>query len=319
MTRTRPLIALVLLLACLSAAVAGTALAQDPAPAPAPAPPTAAQLTWGLGEQSPGIFNDPRWKALPLLHMRYFVPWDLRAEPRYRRLADVWLHTARRHHAIVLLALTQSDRFGHTHDLPSLKVYRRAVRWIMRRYRSVHEFTPWNEANLLTQATLRHPRIAADYWRVMSGLCRHCTVTSPSLVGYRLAPRRWLARFMSAAHGLHGPWALHIYNDVNEFSTRTLSSFQSVLHGPIWVTEVAGWKHFRGFPASLLHQTKAVRYLFAEAPLFPRVERWYLYQWLGSGPGKVWDSGLLNQNGSARPALHVVEHYLLGTVPLPGI
>jgi putative glycosyl hydrolase len=285
------------------------------APAAASAPATTAPLPiWGIGDQQPQFFGDPRWRALPLRHVRYFVPWDLRREPRYLRLADQWMKAARRNHTIPLVAITQSDLRGRTHILPGARQYRQEVGWTMRRFAWVREWTPWNEANLSLQATLRRPGMAALYWRLMRRLCAGCTVTSPSLVGYtHNAPRGWMRRFLRAAHGLHGPWAVHLYNDINEFHPYALGQLSRQLpSGPIWVTEVGGWKHFAHFPAGLAHQTRAVRYLFELAPkTLPRVVRWYLYQWHGSPRGFRWDSGLINANGTPRPALRIVQHFLL--------
>jgi hypothetical protein len=302
-------IAVALLLAALTAStVAPSASAQSAA-----LPPAATAAIWGIDSQTSTIFNDPRWAALPLTHVRYFVPWDLKDDKHYLREAVVWLRAAHAHHVDVLLALTQSDLRGESHYLPSARVYRSAVSWLMRRYPWIREWTPWNEADLLDQATLEHPGKAAMYWRIARRLCRSCIVTSPSLVGYRALPTWWLPRFLRAARGLDGPWALHIYNDINEYNANDLNYFEQHLPGPLWVTEVGGYQHFYNYPPNLQRQAIALEFMFTIAPFYaPRVQRWYLYQWLGSSPNSIWDTGLLNDNGSARPALLVVQHYLTG-------
>lgn len=270
------------------------------------------RVVWGIDDQHVALFNDPRWGALPLRHVRYFVPWDLTHEPHYLHLFDLWMHAANREKAIPLVAITQSDLPGRTRMLPSAAEYERSVRWIMHRVRWVKDWTPWNEANLLDQATLHHPAVAADYWRIMRRLCHACIVTSPSLVGYRDASRRWMRAFVRAARGLHGPWAIHVYNDINEFN---MVGLRQLLHqmpsGPVWVTEVGGWLRFVGYPQNLTRQSRAVGFIFeAAVDNFPRITRWYLYQWFASSQTNRWDSGLLNSNGTARPALRVVEHDL---------
>ena len=270
------------------------------------------RVVWGIDDQHYEMFGDPRWRALPLRHVRYFVPWDLTHEPHYLHLFDVWMHHALREHAIPLVAITQSDLPGRTRVLPSAAEYERSVRFIMRRVRWVKDWTPWNEANLLDQATIHHPAVAAEYWRIMRRLCRSCTVTSPSLVGYHDASVRWMRAFVRAARGLHGPWAIHVYNDINEFN---MVGLRQLLHqlpsGPVWVTEVGGWLRFVGYPENLTRQTRAVGFIFeAAVDNFPRITRWYLYQWFASSRTNRWDSGLLNANGTARPALRVVQHDL---------
>ena len=284
------------------------------------APPTAEPsavikaITWGLDDQHIALFADRRWHALPLRHIRYFVPWDLVAEPHYLHLADRYLTIAGRTGAIPLIAITQSDRHGQSRVLPTLAQYRRAVGWMVHRFWWIKEWTPWNEANLLDQATLHNPARAAGYWRVLQELCHRCTVTSPSLVGYRLASSSWMRAFLRAARGLHGPWAIHLYNDINEFNTFAVTKLLRQLpRGPVWVTEVGGFLRFVGFPTNLDRQRRAEGYLFEVArKAYPRITRWYLYQWFASSPRDRWDSGLVNANGSARPALKVVQHALLG-------
>ncbi len=269
-------------------------------------------ITWGIDDQHLALFADPRWHALPLRYVRYFVPWDLVHEPHYLHLADRWLTIAGKTGTVPLVAITQSDLPGRSRYLPTLAQYRRAVRFMMRRWPWIKEWTPWNEANLLNQATLHNPARAAGYWRVALSLCHKCTVTSPSLVGYKDASPKWIRAFLRAAHGLRGPWAIHVYNDINEFNLYALSVLERELpRGPIWVTEVGGWYRFVGYPPNLQRQARAEQYLFeVAAATYPRISRWYLYQWFASSPKDRWDSGLVNPNGSARPALKIVQRYL---------
>ncbi len=309
------------LLAVLALGAATTAAATAPArttPPTAGTPPSAApsaiirKIVWGIDDQHIALFADPRWHALPLRNVRYFVPWDLMHEPHYLHLADHYLTIAGRTRTVPLIAITQSNIRGRTRYLPSLALYRRDVGWMMRRFWWIKEWTPWNEANLLDQATLHNPARAAAYWRVALKLCHRCTVTSPSLVGYRLASRKWMRAFVRAARGLHGPWAIHIYNDINEFNTDALTTLERELpKGPIWVTEVGGWVRFVGYPPNLGRQRRAEQFLFQVArTAYPRISRWYLYQWFASSRADRWDSGLLNPNGTARPALKVVQQQL---------
>ena len=282
-----------------------------------PARVSQSSLIWGMGDQQPNFFSDARWQQLPLLHVRYFLPWDLVHEAHYKRLADRWMAIARSHHAIPLIAVKESSIMGRTRYLPTVAEYKKAVGAIMRRYSWVKEWTPWNEANLNTQSTLKHPEVAAAYWSAMHGLCGSCTVTSPSIVGYNKMPQTWIPAFLRAAHGFNGPWALHLYNDINELHPYALTAILPQLPSgaPIWVTEVGAWVHFNGFPTNIARQTQVLTYLFQLAASQPRISRWYLYQWRGSFPGAHWDSGLVELSGKARPGLRVVQHHLLA----PGV
>jgi hypothetical protein len=77
------------------------------------------------------------------------------------------------------------------------------------------------------------------------------------------------------------------------------------------VTEANGFKRFVGYSNNVNRQARAEQYLFqVAAAAYPRISRWYLYQWFASGPQDRWDSGLVNANGSARPALKVVQRML---------
>ncbi len=270
------------------------------------------KIVWGIDDQHQALFSDPRWRALPLRNVRYFVPWDLVHEPHYLHLADRWLTIAGRRGTVPLIAITQSDIRGRTRYLPSPREYRRAVAWMVHRFWWIKNWTPWNEANLLDQSTLRNPARAVAYWRVLLRLCHRCTVTSPSIVGYRLASGSWMRAFARAARRLRGPWAIHVYNDINEFNLKALNRLVRQLPpGPVWVTEVGGFDRFVGYPPSLSRQRLAEQYIFEVARVtYPRISRWYLYQWFASAKKDRWDSGLLNANGSARPALKVVEQQL---------
>ena len=281
--------------------------------AAAPAVPASIKkIVWGIDDQNIALFADKRWYALPLKNVRYFVPWDLKQEPHYLRRADEWLTIAGKSHTVPLIAITQSDIRGRTRYLPTLKQYRQDVSWMMHRYKWIKLWTPWNEANLLDQATLKNPARAAQYWRVAQQSCPTCIVTSPSLVGYKDASPKWMRAFVKAAHGEHGPWAIHVYNSINEFNMTALKQLERELpSGAIWVTEANAWLRFVGYPQSLTRQAHAELYLFqVAAASYPRISRWYLYQWFASSPKNRWDSGLVNANGSARPALKVVQQQL---------
>ena len=114
----------------------------------------------GFGEQSPWIFSDQRWSAMPKNqrhYVRYVMPWDALRDKRTRAFVDLWMREARRHRARVLLAFGHSMRRKRQLELPSRRQYRRQIRAVRKRYPFVKTFQAWNEANQGFQPTHRRP------------------------------------------------------------------------------------------------------------------------------------------------------------------
>src|SRR5277367_5622555 len=89
--------------------------------APPAVPASIKKIAWGIDDQNIALFADKRWYALPLKNVRYFVPWDLEAEPHYLHRADAWLTIAGKSHTVPLIAITQSNIRGRSRYLPTLK------------------------------------------------------------------------------------------------------------------------------------------------------------------------------------------------------
>src|SRR5690606_20907560 len=59
--------------------------------------PTGAQAApaFGYGDQRPAMFQDERWKQLPLKHARRLVDWDTQRHPAKVAALDEWMTAAR--------------------------------------------------------------------------------------------------------------------------------------------------------------------------------------------------------------------------------
>lgn len=284
-----------------------------------PAAPAAAKLRIGVSEQNANLFADRYFTPLKIRHARIVVPWNIMSRrdywPAYLR---AWLDGARRTgvepHVAFNIADIAPRHFGRG---PTVGQYRRMFVRFRRRYPQVEVFTPWNEANHRFQPTADRPRLAYRYNRVLNDVCPQCTVVAADVYD---APNleSWLRRFKRLYRGA-GPWGIHNYQDAN--ARRPLSTSWTLwlarqVKGPLWSTEaggIVGYTRTDGhtYPYSLSRQLTAQRHLFAllrHPRVRHRYQRVYLYSWFGSwGPGGRnrkgrWDSGLLNVDGTPRPA-----------------
>jgi hypothetical protein len=80
------------------------------------------------------------------------------------------------------------------------------------------------------------------------------------------------------------------------------------VRGNIWLTETGGVVKFADtFPYNEQRAARATKYMFKLARSSRRIKRLYIYSWLGEQRGARFDAGLVNPDGSARPAYHVVR------------
>jgi hypothetical protein len=299
-------------MALLALAVAATLSVTAPASASAIAGPVA----FGLGDQSPEMFTDPLWTALPLKNTRRLVDWDTPSYPAKVADLDAWMAAAHAAGAVPLLAIEHSWTPGRNLLKPTVPQYTALVKWLKARYPWWSTLTPWNEANYNTQPTFRNPLLAAQYWKAAKAACVGCTVTSPAILAWAGAPKAWLATFQKATGNQVRLWAVHIYGDQNRGTDVHLTAFEKAVKGQIWVTEAAGWVRFTQpkWPTDQARAARAITYTFALAKKHAaRVKRWYFYQWRGPGdPNAAWDSGVLNADGTQRPGYAALVAGLTG-------
>jgi hypothetical protein len=291
------------------------------AAAPADARPERVPVAVGIGDQNPAAFAHPRFASLGLRKARYFVRWDAIDDRALLARTDAYVTAARRRGIRVLMHV--DSVFGRR--LPSVARYRRKVGALVRRYRAhgVREWGAWNEANSPTQPTAKHPGRAARFFLALRSMCRGCTIVALDLLdagdvkGYTRAFFRALGRRRSAVRVV----GIHNYGDTNRnraSGTRTIIGAvrARVRRARFWLTETGGLAHFRTaertvFRCSLSRQRRAVRHMFTLARRYRRqVERLYPYNWYGTGCTGRFDAGLVNPDGSPRPALAELRRQL---------
>jgi hypothetical protein len=278
-----------------------------PAGAAAQGPPEviAPEVTVGIAEPSPDIFEDPRFLDTGIRHARVLVPYDVvRAGGWPLAVADLWLQRARRDGVEPFVSFGHAMSERRRMRLPSVREYAARVREFRARYPWVREFSTWNEANLgSTQPTGRHPRRTATFYRALKKQCRDCTVVAVELLltsNWRMW--RWLRAFRERAGRGRLIFGLHNYPDVTRLRTRATRLFvRRVRNADIWITETGGIVRHRGFRHNERRAARAVRHAFRLTSSLPRIERLYLYNWRDDGNPR-WDSGLIARDGTERRA-----------------
>jgi hypothetical protein len=276
-----------------------------------------AQAAWyfqlGIGEQQTAMFGDPRFEGIGIKLVRVVTAWDVgcRAGPE-RDGFESWLAAARQAHTRPLVAFSFSWAHGSRWRLPSYRTYLRCFRAFRKRYPSVRDFNPWNEANHSSQPTYRHPKKAAGFYNAMKRVCpRRCNVAAGDLLDWsHLA--RWLQRYKPYLRGKPRLWSMHNYLDVNRPRSWRHSGTRKMLRmtrGKLWITETAGVVVSRRYKTyDEERAARATRRMFDFASRSHRISRLYSYQWQAGCDPYGWDSAWFRSNGSARPAWRVVVY-----------
>lgn len=283
----------------------------------AAAPASAGAVLVGISDQGYSMFSNPYFKALGIRQARLMVLWNAAVIKDRSALeqARAWIGAAQADGVQPLIDF-EADPGAAGNRIPTLKQYTAAVRAFVRDFPTVKQYIAWNEPDWNYRRLSRNPRLAAEYYNALVQACgRGCTVAAGDvyldaghLGAWVRAYRRWL-RYRPRA------WALHPYNDIQGHSTKQIQvMLSSITPGSqLWLTEISGvvrrghW-HGRILHQSLAKQAADERFLFSLPRRFRRIARIYHYQWQGTvpSPNTGWDSGLLNPNGTPRPAYYVV-------------
>jgi hypothetical protein len=282
----------------------------------------------GLADQSPAMFDSPLFQRLNVKRTRYFVPSDVMQNSAERATATAFVRAARGHGVSTLLHISTTDLREKRGRVVSATSYRRNVGRIVSYFRKlgVRDFGAWDEVNHKTQETWNHVGNAVSYFKSMySAVRKRCT--SCAVVGLDVLDQAGVDRYMRSFYARLSPiWrkrlkvvGIHNYSDVNR--NRSSGTRKIILTArrynrstKFWFTETGALASFRGsFPYSLTRQASRIRNMFSLANRFRRsgVQRVYAYNWSGidSGPGCgrscLFDSGLTNPDGTARPVYGV--------------
>jgi hypothetical protein len=275
----------------------------------------------GIGDQSPKMFADTSWKALT----RYFIEWNAIDNPSELAAADEFMGAARSAGVKVLVHISTDDINSQpVRPLPSLSAYKTKVKALITRYKAVGvtDWGVWNEANHKSQPTAKNPKRAAEFYKAMKSMCKNCKIVALDVLD-QAGVEKYIARWLKAA-GSAGKSAkifgIHNYSQVNRRITakkasRTYPGTARIIKAvrkknkkaKFWYTETGGLASFgSAFPCDKKRQANRTKFMFDMIKTYDKdVERLYSYNWFGTGNGGCdgFDAGLVEQNGTARPAL----------------
>ena len=276
----------------------------------------------GLGDQQTTMFADSDFKKLKVKRVRYFIAWNAMSDAPRRIAAEDYVRRAAEDGASVFLHISSDDLRIKRAKLPSTKAYKRQVGRLVRHFRTlgVREFGVWNEANHASQPTYKNPRRAAQYFKIMRGLCKSCTIVGLDVLDQR-GVERYIQRFYRALGKSRSKATLvgiHNYSDVNR---RRISGTKSIMRtvrrynrrANFWLTETGGVVKFgRSFPFNPKRAAARLGYLFKIVKQQRRaIKRVYVYNWTGGRKGKLrFDAGLVDHRGKPRPAYRVLRKNL---------
>jgi hypothetical protein len=279
----------------------------------------------GLGDQRASIFSDPNYQALGLKRARYFIRWDAIRNPAALAAADQYVAAAKAAGVKVLMHISTNNLAPRAAKLPTVSQYRRDVGALVRRYKpqGVREWGTWNEANHETQPTFRSARRAAEFYKAMKGFCSGCTIVGLDILDQRSTRnpsidfRNYISAFFRAAGSAGRSMTvvgIHNYSEVNRRYTKNTRDIISAVRryngrAKFWYTETGGVAEFStAFPCNVNRQANRTQYMFDLAKRFKsNVKRVYNYNYYGTDCSTRFDAGLVNANGSPRPAYNVFK------------
>jgi hypothetical protein len=269
---------------------------------------SSARFRIGIGDQHPQSFTQPLFQQLHFRYARLIVPWDALRRPDEAARVDAWLAAAQASRIRPLVSFEHSR--VNPRRLPSTRQYKREFKAFRKRYPFVRDYSPWNEINHKSQPTFRKPRAAARFYNVVRSACRGCTIVAADVLD-QAGLEKYLRTFKRYAHGSPRLWGLHNYSDTNRFRSRGTRALLRTVRGSIWLTETGGIVRFAdALRYSPNRAARATKYMFRLARSSRRIKRLYIYSWLGEPRGARFDAGLVNPDGSARPAFDVVKRQI---------
>jgi hypothetical protein len=217
-----------------------------------------------------------------------------------------------------------TDTYTHgVAKLPSVSSYKKNVASLIARYKQqgVKEWGVWNEENHVSEPTYKSPKRAAQFYVAMRQICHGCTIVALDILDSSDAPK-YIKRFYKALPSSLRKKAnlvgIHNYEDVNHVRTKgtkaVIKAVQAQTKRPqFWVTETGGLVNLSpNFPCSQSRAASRTKYMLKLAKKFKsNVKRYYIFSWGGSDC-QGFDAGLVNANGTPRPALQALAQALPG-------
>ena len=289
------------------------------------AAPAGAQVRVGISDQNVATLDAPLFQRAGIKRVRYFVPWNAARRPRQLAAVESYVRRAREHGISVLVHISTEDLRPRRGTLPSPARYRREVGRLVRKLRplGVREWGVWNEANHISQPTWNRPDRAAAYFRQMRAICRGCEIVALDVLDLSNVSD-YVSRFYRALPASSRRAArlvgIHNYSDVNRRTTKGTRTIMRAVGRHVrspryWLTETGGIVELgRTFRCSQRRAANRTSYLFRLLARFDgAVERAYVYNWRGTDCATRMDTGLVNADGSPRPAYRALVRGLKRT------
>jgi hypothetical protein len=290
------------------------------------AAPASAKYKVGLGEQKPQMFDNASWQSLKLKRVRYLVPWDYAKHGGQRDEVNFFMARALANRQDVLVTFTArrgcysaKGRYSKKKACraPSAKAYRKAFLAFDKAFPWVKTYSAWNEVNHKSQPTFKSPAKAAGYYNVLRKYTRtkkFRAMAADILDTGNMA--RYLAAFKSKAKGSPKLWGLHNYGDVNRRRTTYTKRMLRSVPGEVWLTETGGivklLPSFKRSTSRAKARTTGMfklvnRYDTKRSGFRSKITRLFVYTFFGEASSARFDAGLVNPDGTPRPAFSVFK------------
>ena len=290
------------------------------------AAPASAKYRVGLGEQNPQMFENPSWQSMKLKRVRYLVPWDYAKHRAQRDEVNYYMAKARFAKQDVLVTFTArrgcylpSGRYSKKKACraPSTKAYKKAFLGFDKAFPWVKTYSAWNEINHKSQPTFKSPKKAAGYYNVLRKYTKKKkfrAMAADILDTGNMT--RYLATFKRYAKGTPKLWGLHNYGDVNRRRTTYTKRMLRSVPGEVWLTETGGLvklqPSFRRSTSRAKARTKGLfklvnRYDTKRRGMRSKITRLFVYTFYGEDSSARFDAGLMNPDGTPRPAFSVFK------------
>jgi hypothetical protein len=200
---------------------------------------------------------------------------------------------------------------------PSAKAYRKAFLAFDKAFPWVRTYSAWNEVNHKSQPTFKSPAKAAGYYNVLRKYTRKKkfrAMAADMLDTGNMA--RYLATFKRKAKGSPKLWGLHNYGDVNRRRTTFTKRMLRSVPGEVWLTETGGivklLPSFKRSTSRAKARTTGMfklvnRYDTKRRGFRSKITRLFVYTFFGEASSARFDAGLVNPDGSPRPAFSVFK------------
>jgi hypothetical protein len=290
------------------------------------AAPASAKYRVGLGEQNPQMFSNDSWQSMKLKRVRYLVPWDYAKHRGQRDEVNYYMTLAHQAKQDVLVTFTArrgcysaTGRYSKKKSCraPSAKAYKKAFLAFDKKFPWVKTYSAWNEINHKSQPTFKSPGKAAGYYNVLRKYTRKKkfrAMAADMLDTGNMS--RYLASFKRKAKGSPKLWGLHNYGDVNRRRTTYTKQMLRSVPGEVWLTETGGivklLPSFKRSTKRAKSRTTGMfklvnRYDTKRRGMRSKITRLFVYTFYGESSSARFDAGLVNPDGTPRPAFSVFK------------